>query len=61
MFKLIYWLPNQSKLFSAPQYYETNDREDFIHALQIVEENGYEIEFATDSEVTRAKEKTFKN
>lgn len=48
MFEIIYWLPNQSKIFSEPQYYETNDREDFIHALQVATENGYEIEFATE-------------
>ena len=48
MFKMIYWLPNQSKLFSEPQYYETDDRDNFIHALQIANENGYEIEFATE-------------
>lgn len=48
MFKMIYWLPRQSKIFSAPNYYETDDREDFIHALQIANENGYEIEFATE-------------
>lgn len=48
MFKLIYWLPNQSKLFSAPQYYETDDREDFIHALEVADKNSYEIEFATE-------------
>lgn len=47
-FEIIYWLPNQSKIFSEPQYYETNDREDFIHALQVARENGYEIEFATE-------------
>lgn len=46
-YKIIYWLPNQSKLFSAPQYYETDDKADFIHALKIAEENGYEIEYAT--------------
>ena len=48
MYKLIYWLEGQSKLFSAPQYYETSDREDFIHALEVAKENGYEIEFATE-------------
>lgn len=48
IFKIIYWLPNQSKIFSAPQYYETDDREDFIKALIVVKENGYEIEFATE-------------
>lgn len=48
MFKMIYWLPNQSKICSAPQYYETDDREDFIRALLIAKENGYEIEFATE-------------
>ena len=47
-YKLIYWLPNQSKIFSAPQYYETSDRDDFIRALDCVERNGYEIEFATE-------------
>ena len=48
LFKMIYWLPNQSKIFSAPKYYETDDRNDFVHALQIANENGYEIEFATE-------------
>lgn len=48
MFRLIYWLHNQSKIFSAPQYYETDDREDFIHALEVANENGYEIEYATE-------------
>jgi hypothetical protein len=48
MFKLIYWLPNQSTIFGVPQYYETNNRADFIVALTIAEENGYVIEFATE-------------
>jgi hypothetical protein len=48
MFKIIYWLPNQSKMFSAPQYYETDDRENFIKVLIVAKENGYEIEFATE-------------
>lgn len=48
MFYMIYWLRNQSKMFSAPKYYETDDREDFIHALEVAKENGYEIEYATE-------------
>lgn len=47
MFYMIYWLRNQSKILSAPQYYETDDRDDFIHALEVAEENGYEIEYST--------------
>lgn len=48
MFELIYWLPNQSKVFSLPQYYMSYDRDNFIHALQIAKDNGYEIEFASE-------------
>ena len=48
MFKMAYWLPRQNKIVGAPQYYETDDREDFVNALEMVINNGYEIEFATD-------------
>lgn len=48
MFKLIYWLPNQSRMFSDPQYYETSCREDFIHAVEVANKNGYEIEYASE-------------
>lgn len=43
-YELYYWLHNQSKLFSEPQHYETNSREEFFRALAIAEDNGYEIE-----------------
>ena len=49
-YTLVYWLPNQSKLFSAPECYETEDRDDFIRALDIANEKGYEIEYATEVE-----------
>lgn len=48
MFELIYWLPDQDKICGAPKHYWTEDREEFIRALQFVKDNGYEIEFATD-------------
>ena len=48
MFKMAYWLSRQDKIAGAPQYYETDDREDFVNALEFVINNGYEIEFATE-------------
>ena len=41
----LYWLPGQSKLFSEPYYYGTNDPAAFEKALQTAQENGCEIEF----------------
>ena len=48
MYKVIYWTENQNKINSAPKYYETNDREDFIHAIDVINDNKFEIEFATE-------------
>lgn len=45
-YEIIYWLPNQSKLFSNPQCYVTTDKADFIRALETAQEKDYEIEFA---------------
>ncbi len=43
---LIYWLHNQSKEFSDPQLFDTNDESEFSWALKTAEECGYEIDFA---------------
>ncbi len=46
VYKLLYWLPNQSKLFSVPQVYETEDRDAWQEAIRTAVANGYEIEAA---------------
>lgn len=45
-YKLMYWLPNQSKLYSFPQVFETEDRDDWQEAIKTAVNHGYEIEFA---------------
>lgn len=45
-YKLMYWLPNQSKLYSFPQVFETEDRDDWQEAIKTAVTHGYEIEFA---------------
>ena len=47
MYKLVYWLHNQSKLFSEPRIYETYDIDEFTRALEIAEREGYEVEYST--------------
>lgn len=46
-YKLVYWLHNQSKLFSSPQCFVTNNKEDFVRAIKEAVKHGYEIEYAT--------------
>ena len=48
MYKLVYWLENQSKLFSEPRYYETYNKREFLKAFEIAEREGYEVEYATE-------------
>ena len=44
----LYWLPNQSKVFSEPYYYGTDDREDFMKKLNTARKSGYEIEYISE-------------
>lgn len=48
MYEIIYWTENQDKINNAPKCYNTNDRKDFIHALEVLKDNGCEIEYATE-------------
>lgn len=41
--RMLYYLPNQSKLFSAPQIFETKDGKAWEAAVTIAHEKGYEI------------------
>ena len=45
---LVYWLPNQSRLFSEPQTYFTNDKDSFVEAIKIAVKNGYDIAYQTE-------------
>lgn len=42
-YKIIYWLHNQSKIFSDPQCFETDNMEDFVRALNSAVKYRYEI------------------
>lgn len=42
--RMTYWLPGQSKLFSEPQVFETEDGKEWERAVNIAHEKGYEIE-----------------
>ena len=44
----LYWLPNQSKIFSEPYYFGTDNHEELIEKLKIAKEHGYEIEYLKD-------------
>lgn len=41
--RMVYYYPNQSKLFSAPQVFETKDGNEWQRAVNIAHEKGYEI------------------
>lgn len=41
--RMTYYLPNQSKLFSEPQIFETQDGKEWEKAVNIAHEKGYEI------------------
>lgn len=43
-YMILYWLPNQSKIFSSPQLFITDDITKYLEALQIADKNGYELE-----------------
>ena len=45
-----YWYPTQSKLFSYPNYYGTENREEFKKMLDAARGFGYEIEYIHDGE-----------
>lgn len=42
-FTLTYWLPMQSRLFSAPTVVQTYSREEHERRIKVAERNGYEI------------------
>ena len=50
-YRLIYWLPNQSKEFSNPRHFETDDKEEYEKALDTAKNEGYEIEYATTQDI----------
>lgn len=41
---ITYWLTGQSRLFSEPQRYETNDKYELQRAISICKLFGYEIQ-----------------
>ena len=43
-YTLIYWLKNQSKLFSNPRVYTTTEEDRYRQAVAIANANGYDIE-----------------
>lgn len=54
LYHLIYWLPNQSKLFSEPQHAVFTNKEDFAKALMTATLNRYEIEKTFTEEGSKA-------
>ena len=42
-YRLVYYLRNQSRVFSESQVYETDDIQDLKDAIEIAKVNGYEI------------------
>ena len=44
--RLIYWFKDQSRIYSEPNIYDTDTKEDFNRALKTAVENDYEIDFA---------------
>ncbi len=46
VYKLVYWLPKQSKCLSSPQVFETENRGEWQEAVNTAVRLGYEIEFA---------------
>ena len=43
LFKLFYYLPNQSELFSLPQMFETFDEDELKDALDTANKYGYKV------------------
>ena len=41
--RMLYYLPNQSELFSCPASFETNDGKEWERAVNIAHERGYKI------------------
>ena len=46
MFKIAYYLPNQSQLFSHPQIFTTSNKGEYTQALKLAFVNGYTIVYA---------------
>ena len=42
-FRMSYYLPNQSELFSQPNVFETYNREELNQAVNIAKTNGYKL------------------
>lgn len=40
---ILYWLPNQSKIFNPPNFFVTESKEELDRAISIANANGYEI------------------
>lgn len=47
-YRILYWLPNQSKLYSNINVFDTDDRDEYENAIKIAHENGYVIEGTYD-------------
>lgn len=43
LFRLLYYLPNQSELFSLPQMFETFDEDELKDALDTANKYGYKV------------------
>ena len=43
LFRLFYYLPNQSELFSLPQMFETSDKNKLEDALNTANKYGYRV------------------
>lgn len=43
LFRLFYYLPNQSELFSLPQMFETFDEDKLKDALNTADKYGYKV------------------
>lgn len=47
LYELIYYLPRQPRMFCIPSKYTTESKAEFLKALEIAKEKGYQIEYAT--------------
>lgn len=44
---MFYWLHDQNRLYSDPQFFGTDDRDEFRKAVRNAYDNGYEIDYNT--------------
>lgn len=55
-FRIIYWLPNQSRMFSNPQVHDVDTNKELNDCIKTVVENHYDIEYAGPIELPENKE-----